>query len=231
MFRALRSEFIREHNIFRLINGVVRFDRKLTATLPTRVRVRSPGALFWSAILVAYFVFYVALHRCVMSSDASTIVEDRSVVVGRATGILFASPRVMDFTITVTACFYLCNLGHRFCALTTAWRNLLSVGGPGDKDDAGLFATRRAAETAKLADDVRLLHAELSDLLGKFNAACGPTVFSSFVFLAYDAVRDLYCATIAPEFTIGYVSCLQQLHNLCAVLCLAYVASWTNNKV
>lgn len=75
---------------------------------------------------------------------------------------VFISPRVMDFAVTAKNCFF---LGHLFGfrVLIVICRTLFF--------DSGKEITRRRTntETAILAERLRLLYTELSDLLRMFN--------------------------------------------------------------
>lgn len=201
--------------VFRLINGIIEFDQKLSK-LPIRVKDRSPGTTFWSIIFIAYFIFYIALHKYV--NDKMMLRND---LIIHFIENLFIPPRVADFMVTVTACFYLHNLGYRFIAVTVVWQQLMSRGGP----------RRTTSETAAFVERLRLLHAELSELLRMFNTSYGPLVLVLFVFFVSDVFIDMYYMIFFKQFTIGFAPYLLIMQNLFLVFSIVCIASWTNSKV
>lgn len=203
----------------RMINGIIDFDRKLF-TPPRRIYDRSPGPAFWSMFLVVYSVFLVMVHKHVF--DMLTI---RSNVISHVIEFVFVPPRLTDFCVTISSCFYLCHLGHRFSALNATWRSLL-VDDPDNR-----FRRRTTTETAVLVESVRLMHAELSGLLRKFNKCYGPMILSTFVFFIFDLTCDLYYILFFESFKLGFGPCLNYGQNMLFVVCLVNVASWTNDMV
>lgn len=164
------------------------------------------------------------LHKC-----AFDLLAIKSDVFSHVVEFVFVPPRVMDFAITVTACFYMAHLGCRFRALKVAWRTLLGA----DLGDRGRVAARRrtASETATLVETLRLLHADLCDMLGLFNLGYGPIVLDYLLFSAVDLLIDLYYMTVFRQFLLGIIPCLHYLQNVMFVFCILFAASWTNTAV
>lgn len=199
-------------------NGVVIFDRKLLK-FPLQADYRSPSIVFWYVIIAVYFFFYVVIH--VYLFDLLSIKHN---VMNHILEMIFCVPRVMDFIITIIPCFYLSHLGCRFGILNAIWRGLLA-----DSEDKP--AKKTNTETAILVESLRLLHAELSDLLRTFNTSHGPIILISFLFFVMDLLGDLYYIMFFQEYVIGITSFLQFMQHLIFITCTLRTATWTNEKV
>ncbi|KAL4107688.1 hypothetical protein QTP88_017988 [Uroleucon formosanum] len=81
----------------------------------------------------------------------------------------------MDIAVTTSSCFFLYNLKVRFEALNDFWKclpeGLVAVSGKWTNSDV-----------AVLVESLRLLHAELCELLRLFNLGYGPVLLFFFVF-------------------------------------------------
>lgn len=94
-------------------------------------------------------------------------------------------PYITDFVIIVTVCFYLNNLGTRFQTLNDFWKSL-PVG------LAPMPGEWTHFEIAMSVEDIRLLHAELSELLKMFNRGYGPLLLGYFVCSFFDLMYIFY---------------------------------------
>ena len=82
---------------------------------------------------------------------------------------------IVDFTVIVSSYFYLHNLQYRFEILNDIWKFL----------PAGLLAVPGECshyDIAMMVDHIRLLHAQLSDILRVFSLGYGQMLLGYFVF-------------------------------------------------
>lgn len=107
---------------------------------------------------------------------------------------LFSVPRATDFVVAITVCFYLGHLGHRFAALNAFCGDRLSFTAVGDGLDGWT-----ADESTVLVECVRLLHADLSDLLRTLNRAYGPVLLAFFTFVLFDMMFYCFIILFAEE--------------------------------
>lgn len=166
-------------------------------------------------------MYYFALHKYVFDALRTDVnIFDHLVE------FVFIPPRAMDFAITANNCFFLCHFGCRFRALNTTWRTLFP-------NPCRNVITRRITnyEMAILVERLRLLHAELSDLLRTFNRSYGPIILALFSFSLLDFSFDLYYIMFFNNNTMRIALCFQYFQNLLFFTSILWAASWTNDTV
>lgn len=94
-------------------------------------------------------------------------------------------PYVTDFVVIITVCFYLNNLGTRFQTLNEFWKSLPTGLAP-------MPGEWTHFEIAMSVEGIRLLHAELSELLKMFNRGYGPLLLGYFVCSFIDLMYIFY---------------------------------------
>ena len=139
---------------FRLINGIIEFDQKLTS-LPTRLQAdqHQLNKQYWNRIFTWGTLYYIAVTVIqVYLWPIETI--DINIIIIYFVRVGF----FVDFTVIVSSHFYLQNLEYRFELLNDFWKclpaGLLDVTGECSHYDITM-----------MVDNIRLLHAELSDVL------------------------------------------------------------------
>jgi len=220
---------------FRLINGIIKFDRRLDGlalTISGNPVTRPTTKYGWNTFLAALLASYIGLQTFSMwlwppaRLDFVTVVK-----------YFFEIPCVTEFAVFATAYFYLLNLGSRFDTLNRLCEQL----------PAGLVAaaagTWTQSEITEAMDRVRILHSELCDLLRVFGFGYGGVLLCYLTFNFFDLLRNFYYLihvsrydssssassyynTLNVILTVAF--CLQ---NVVFVVYLLIVVSWINEKV
>lgn len=109
--------------------------------------------------------------------------------------IIFLPPFLIDFVVIVLVCFYLVNMDRRFRMLNSVWQWL----------PAGLVAVpggRTYSEITVLVENVRLLHAELCELLRMFSLGFGQVLLGyiamSYINMVFQYFMLMTVARIPP---------------------------------
>lgn len=202
---------------YRFINGIIEFDRKLLSPDPQSspgVRLVSLSKTFWSVVLAVYAAYYVGF-RVYFGSYYTTSFVERTHLIHE----LFSPPEPVVFTVMATTCFYLRSVGDRFRALDGMWRHQVSP---------------PPSLTAASAERIRLLHAELSELLRSYSSGYGPVLLVYFAFTFGHAVFETFLLVIVIQDTpnrmtvVPFIFFSQHVINMLSVLC---VTSWVIEKV
>lgn len=209
-------------HLHRLTNGIAAFDRKfstLSKSSPSAC-IKTFSRCFWSAAIAAYFAYYA----CMVTYMHVLIIRQHTF--GHfLESALFTVPRIADFVVVVTLCFYLSHLGHRFVALDAVWERLVArlLADPGGWT---------AAEVAVLVECVRLLHAELSGLLGTFNRAYGRALVLFFVFVFFDMSFQYFIMLFGREMKLDTFPAIAfDVQNTMFIIFVLSFATWTNERV
>jgi len=184
----------------------------------------------WNTFLAKLLVSYISLQIFSMwlwppaRFDFSIVVK-----------YFFEMPCVTEFVIFATAYFYFHNLGSRFDMLNSLCKRLPD----------GLVTTTDTptqSEITQLIENVRLLHAELCDLLRTFSLGYGVVMLFYFVFNFLDLLRNIYYLLHMSRYSSSKNSVNFSALNIlmvvvfCSqhvifVLILLITVSWINTKV
>jgi len=205
---------------FRFINGIIEFDNKLflfNSAVP--VRLHSIRKIYWNIIFVSFVFCFCFLAFFTYRRPGESIKLSNYV------GIMFHSPDIIVFVVLVTSLYYLSNLGYRFSELNRLWKCL----------PVGLIAFPGGwtnSEITMLVERIRLLHAELSELLRLFSSGYGPVLLVYFTFTLLNALFETFLFIIyksLEEYKIlPYVFYLQHIFNMISII---YVTSWVIEEV
>jgi len=217
---------------FRLINGIIKFDQKLTS-LPTHLQAhqRQLNKQYWNRIFTCATLYYIALTLLYVYLWPVKIL-DFTIIIMCFVRIGF----IVEFTVIVSSHFYLQNLEYRFELLNDFWKclpaGLLDVPGECSLHDI-----------AMMVDNIRLLHAELSDILRIFSMGYGQMLLGYFVFSYINTLVCLFY-TICFKFSISEennpmmekilkesVQFIYYLQNIIFTMSIVTAASRVNDKV
>lgn len=191
------------------------------------VHQRSLGKKFWNNMIYLLFIYFAIYEIYIIylwrpnKFDFTTILKH-----------FFGLPYLEDIVVIITVCFYFSNLGCRFQILNDFWKSL----------PPGLVSSEwRQSEIIMLMESIRLLHAELSELLNIFNLGYGPMLLGYFVCSFIDMVYILYLM-VNHEFTLSEYNMTHNviiflpLHilNVQIIIFLMVIivtVSWINDKV
>ncbi|XP_026815156.1 uncharacterized protein LOC113555049 isoform X2 [Rhopalosiphum maidis] len=214
-----------------MINGIIEFDRKVDG-LPLTVLGEltcSTTRYNWNIFLAVVLMCYISLQICSLllwppaRFDFSTVVK-----------YFFEMPCITEFVIFATSYFYLHNLGYRFNILNSFCKRLLD----------GLVTTTDTptqSEISNFIENIRLLHAELCELLRTFSSGYGVVLLFFFVSNFLDLLRYLYYLLHMSRYLSSknnaYFSTLNSLmtivicsQNVIFVLILLISVTWINKK-
>ncbi|VVC29443.1 7TM chemoreceptor [Cinara cedri] len=158
------------------------YDRKLTV-LPKvwmEQHQRCISKRYWNAFLVVLFAYYVSFQIYY-----TYLWPPKTIDFSILTIILFQPPFIIDFAVIVISCFYIVNLERRFDMLNSVWQRL----------STGLVAVPGSytySEIAVLVENIRLLHAELCELLRIFSSGFGQVLLAYFVISYVNMVFQFF---------------------------------------
>lgn len=99
--------------------------------------------------------------------------------------VLFTIPYIMDYVVVISSCFFLQNMYVRFQTLNDVWKCL-----PANLVPISVQWTH--IDIVVLMEDMRLLHAELCDLLKMFTLGYGPMLLSFFISSYINMLLSIY---------------------------------------
>ncbi|KAE9536597.1 hypothetical protein AGLY_006999 [Aphis glycines] len=212
---------ISEKWIIKFINGIIEFDRKLILfNLYYPCKVYSKSKRFWNIGFASFILFFMYCQIFIFNLRGNDI-NDFSLY----TKFLFHSPDFITFVVMITSLYYLSNLGYRFCELNRLWKclpfRLIEL--PGG---------RTTSEMTMLVERIRLLHAELSELLRLFSLGYGPVLLMYFTFTFSHALIDTFFITIYWEFLGNdYFPFIFYPKHIFDMISIIYVTSWVIEEV
>lgn len=156
---------------FRLINDIIEFDQNLTS-LPTYLQThrRQYNKKCFNIIFTCTSLYYIAITLFLMY-----LYRIKKIYINIIFIYFVRLSFIVDFTVVVSSYFYLQNLQYRFEILNDVWKCL----------PAGLLAVPGKCshyDLAMMVDNIRLLHAQLSDILRILNLGYGQMLLGYFVF-------------------------------------------------
>jgi len=214
----------------RFMFGIVEYDQKLIS-LPRFLLIhqRTPKKNYWNSILIFTIIYYITITcMSVFLWPPKTI----NIVV--ITMFFFRLDFIMDVTVFFLTYFFLQQLKYRFQTLNDSWKYLP----PGF-----LVVSEELTHsiTGMTLDKIRLLHAELSDLLRLFSMTFGLILLGFFVFSYIDMLIKFYYYIsvenlktekfIFSNFLRGIIFHIFCLQNVIMVLGIIIAASLVHEKV
>lgn len=184
----------------------------LIKSLLPAVQLHPLNETFWNIIFVIFSLYFLAFQVYFILWHGNQLSGFEW-----AAHILFRYPVIIVFIVMITACFYLYNLEHRFVALNTLWKCLP----PGLIDLPGGWTN---SEITVLVESVRLLHAELSELLRLFSLGYGPVLLVYLIITFVEAVFDMFLIIVFSDYRvklnfIPYLFYLQYVIYTMSILC------------
>ncbi|XP_060869014.1 uncharacterized protein LOC132943887 [Metopolophium dirhodum] len=196
------------------MNGIIEYDQTVTS-LPRFLMIRqlSPTKSYWNIIFMFTSIYYFTITILLVHLWPPKTIDIYSI------GQMFIRIEfVVDVTVIFSTYFFLQQLEHRFQTLNDSWEYLLPgfLATPGDLTQ---FIT------GMTLDKIRLLHAELSDLLRIFSVGYGKILIGFFVFSYINILICFYYIFLSP--TNDLVNNEFNFNNL-TVKCLPYIFSLQN---
>ncbi|XP_025207309.1 uncharacterized protein LOC112603100 [Melanaphis sacchari] len=169
--------------LIKFINGVIEFDRKITPLLTNlSITQRSWTKKKWNLIFITLFAYFVVFKTVQIYIFPKNVQYIASFIVVQ---ILFSPPFLIDFVVTISACFFLQNLYVRFQTLNDIWKCLPA-------DLVVVFDKWTHDEIVDVMENTRLLHSELCELLKMFTLGYGPLLLSFFTFDFINMLLSFY---------------------------------------
>lgn len=215
----------------RLINGFIKYDRKLSyLTSKTHVRQRTPSKMFWYITIVSLSLYYVTFIACYV-----ILWPPKNIDMAIIALYFYSLPSTTDFAIVTSACFYLSNVTCRFQTLNNAW----SRGLPAEL--LMQITTSQPSDIVQLVETIMSLHAELSRLLRMFNLSYGPLLMAFFAFNFIDTIYIMFLI-ISYNFSLSGASFAENVlrnmppyvltvQNIIFMASIIVVSSWAKEKV
>lgn len=134
---------------------------------------------YWNIFLVFIFVYFIMIQVYVISFFAPTDIRFAIIT------IIFYPPFLIDFAVIILSCYYLINLECRFQTLNNVWQCL----------PTGLVAISGSytySEITVMLENIRLLHADLCELLRIFSLGFGQILLGYFVISYINMVYQYF---------------------------------------
>jgi len=107
--------------VFRFINGIVEFDRKITPhSTNLIIPQRSWTKTHWNTIFISLFTYFIGF-KFLQIYFRSFKIGSFALLIHH---VLFTVPYVMDYALTISSCFFLQNMYVRFQTLNDLWKCL-----------------------------------------------------------------------------------------------------------
>lgn len=211
---------------FRLINGLIEVDRKLLlycSSLPPSVSMeRSLSKFFWDAFIAAIFTYFLSFQLAFAKTFTFYQYMQTHVM-----DLLFHSPNIIIIVVLFITCYFLYNLGNMFCKLNSLWKSL----SPGLVDSTGRWNT---SEITQRVECIRLLHAELSELLRLFSLSYGQVHLIYFFICATNNIVALFLIIIfknASQANLGILPIIFFIQHAVFIISVLYISTWVIDKV
>lgn len=217
-----------------MINDIIEFDQKLTS-LPTYLQIhqRQFNKQYFKIIFICTSLYYITLTLLLIYLYPIKVI-DYNIIFIYFVRISF----IVDFTVIVSSYFYLHNLEYRFETLNGFWKYL----------PAGLLPVPGKCshyDIAMMVDNIRLLHAELSDILRIFSLGHGQMLLAYFVFsyinmliyffniicVKYSSSSEDKTVTDIDKILKESLSVIYNLQNVIFTMSIIIGASRVNDKV
>lgn len=229
VFNDMISEFFFVLIVFRFINGIIKIDKKIALLLPVfMVHQRLISKRFWNITFTSSIIYFIGYEVYYFYLWPPQTIGIASILV-----YFFNLPNIIDFTVIITTCFYLSNIGFRFQTVNNFWKRLPD----------GLVSVRgewTQSEIIMLTESIRLLHAELSELLKMFSLGYGPMLLGFFICSFIDMVFIFY-VTLSNTFltNVSYIDrffkfiplSIYKVQTIVCMISIVVAASWINEKV
>lgn len=179
--------------------------------------------------MISLFTYYVMYEMYLLYLWPPKIIGLTTVLI-----YVFSVPYIMDFSIIITVCFYLSNIGCRYQALNDCWESIQ------DGSSVNISCSWTHSELVMLMESIRLLHTELSELLKLFNLSYGPLLLGFFVCSYIDLMYIFYLMldhtftskSNYSENAIKYIPLnIYTVQNLILMISIIVAASWINKQV
>lgn len=213
-----------------MINGIIEYDQNLLS-LPTFLLIhqRCPRKKYWNILFTSFFLYFILFQIYNVYLWPLKTIEITAI-----TAYIFYSPFITDFTIILATYYHLKHLEDRFQTLNDLWKYLPD----------GLVPVPDKwthVEIALQVEKIRLLHAELSELLQIFNCGYGLLIVAFFLFCFIQAMICIVFI-VCFKITIPEVSFIENVlrnlrphimngQNVMFMIIIIVAASRTNYKV
>jgi hypothetical protein len=180
-----------------------------------------PKKRLWTIFMIIFFIYYLGfrifygIHYTVSFIEKSLLLH-----------FLFAAPEIIIFVVLITSCFYLYNIGHRFHVVSSLWQYLPPTlnAVPGKWTNNEIIA---------LVECIRLLHAELSELIRLFSRAYGPVLLMYYVLTFLHAVYETIFLVIFKDgnLAVSVVPLIFYVNHIFNMVSILFIATWVIEKV
>ncbi|XP_050535857.1 uncharacterized protein LOC126902523 [Daktulosphaira vitifoliae] len=200
----------------KFIENMLNYDFKYSA-LPTLIGTPAIKNIFMISILILFIIFKITIQIIL----TFMIIRRRFNIMEFITNFVFHIPRLTDFVIVFSACFFLKQIGYRFSILNKFWKRL-----PGELIRAPGHWSKD--EIAMLIESCRLLHANLSDILKTFSYAYGPILVFFLLFLFIDMAYSMFIILYLNRAMTAAILIFAQ--DSLIIIVLLKQATWTFNR-
>jgi len=156
----------------RLMNGIIEYDQKLTS-LPKFFLIRqiSPKIIYWNIIFIITLIYYITITSVFLYLWPPKTIDFTTIAVYN----IIRLELIVDVSVLLCSYFFLQQLEYRFQVLNNTWAHLLPRF-HSNSGDCTYFIT------GMTRDKVRLLQAELSDLLRIFSDGYRKVLLGYFMY-------------------------------------------------
>lgn len=185
------------------------------------MQLESLSKLFWTSVIAVFIVYFLGFQLLFATKQTFS-----KFFITHTYDFLFHSPNMMISLILITSCFYLYNLGNMFCKLNKLWKCLPS----GLIDLTGRWDS---SEITECVERIRLLHAEVSELLRLFSLSNGRVLLIYFSSCVANNILALFFIIVYKDTTVklGFVPFVFFVHHIVYIVLVLSITTWVINKV
>ncbi|XP_050058336.1 uncharacterized protein LOC114120347 [Aphis gossypii] len=211
------------------MNGIIEYDQKLTS-LPRFLLIcqLSPKKNYWNIIFIFTLIYYTAMTSALLYLFPPKYIDIIVIVV-----YFIPLEFVTDLSVIFSSYFFLKQLEYRFKMLNYSWKYLQ----PGFLN---ISSELTDSITEMTLDKMRLLHAELSDLLRIFSDGYGKVILGFFVltyidmlvifFFMINSHKNTKEKNILTSVVQTFLPYCYQLNNVICILSIVIAASRVHEK-
>lgn len=216
-----------------MINGIIEFDQKIALLSPVVLEDRKwslNNTKYFNYALISLFIYFIGFEIYDIYVWPPKKVDLYTILV-----YVFGIPYITDYVVFITVFFYLINIGHRFQTLNNFWKclpvGLIAIPGEWTNPEIVMFM-----------ENIRMLHAELSEILKMFNLSYGLLLLIFFVFNFIDMMYSFYLTVkydLLTQIHVSYTEIIARhipihifkLQVVVFMMSIIVAASWIKEKV
>jgi len=134
----------------------------------------------WNYIFISMFIYFIGFEV-----NQITVWPPKKIDVFTIAVYFFSKPYITDYVVFITVCFFLVNIRYRYQKINNYWKclpdELIAIPGEWTPNEIVMWI-----------ENIRILHARLSEISKLFNLAYGLLLLHFFVFHFIDLLYTIH---------------------------------------